>query len=355
MASVAEREVTRESVRISGENYLSSEFAAGEKAHLWPKVWQVACREEEIPKRGDYIVYDVADDTIVVVRGKNDEIRAFFNVCPHRGRQIMEGSGHAVNFRCGYHNWTFDLDGKNVIVQDKHDWAGALDKECLDLVKVKTGTWGGFVWINMDPDSESLEDYLSPIQEYLDPFEFEHMRYRWALELHIDCNWKVALEAFMEGYHVAATHTQLLDEQGEDYTTSFAHGKHSHFGYWDSQVPIGLPSPRLKKEHPKDVRPGVIEFFRNIRRDLHRPRLRGRKAHPRRSAGRRRPDDGVRHGDRVRSPGGREGGLRLSAQPDARSDVPRRDRLERVPELRDLALFRWRRVVSRPAAGRRSE
>lgn len=264
MATVAEREVTRESVRISGDNYLSAEFMAEEKKHLWPKVWQVACREEEIPKAGDYIVYDVGDDTIVVVRGRNDEYKAFFNVCPHRGRQIMEGSGHAVNFRCGYHNWTFDLDGRNVIVQDKQDWAGALDRECLDLVKVKTGTWGGFVWINMDPESESLEDYLNPIPEYLDAYELEAMRYRWALELHIDCNWKVALEAFMEGYHVAATHTQLLDQQGEDYTTSFARGKHSHFGYWDAQIPIGQPSPRLKKEAPSDSRPGVVEFFRQM-------------------------------------------------------------------------------------------
>ncbi len=248
--------------RVSPDNYISADFAALEKEHLWPKVWQVACRAEDIPNPGDYVVYDIADETIVVVRRPEGKIKAFFNVCPHRGRQIVQGAGHAVNFRCGYHNWAFDLDGKNVVVQDRDDWGGFLDKECLDLVAVRTGTWGGFVFVNLDPDAESLEDFLDPVPEYLDPYELENMRYRWALELHLDCNWKTALEAFMEGYHVAGTHSQLLPTQGEDYTTSFARGKHGHFGYWTAQVPLGQPSPRLKRAAPDDPRPGVVEFFR---------------------------------------------------------------------------------------------
>lgn len=263
MATVLEQR-TVDVIKVSKRNYLSKEFLEKEKANLWPRIWQVACREEDIPKAGDYSVYDVADETIVVVRNRDGGFNAFHNVCPHRGRQIMEGCGHAVNFRCAYHNWTFDLNGKNVAVQDREDWGGTLSGDQIDLHKVKTGTWGGFVWINMDPDSEPLAQYLDPIPEYLDAFEFENMRYRWALELHLPCNWKTALEAFMEGYHVAATHTQLLDEQGEDYTTSFAQGKHSHFGYWGATAMLGTPSPRLKRTTPADVRPGIIEFFRKM-------------------------------------------------------------------------------------------
>lgn len=252
----------RDFIKISAENYLSRGFFEKEAEHLWPRVWQVACREEQIPNPGDYIVYDVADETIVVVRNRQGGFDAFFNVCPHRGRQIMEGCGHAANFRCPYHNWTFDLNGRNVAVQDREDWGGALESENIDLVRVKTGQWGGFVWINMDAEAESLEDYLAPVPQYLDPFEYENLRFRWGLQLHIPANWKVALEAFMEAYHVAATHTQLLPTQGDDYTTSFAHGKHSHFGYWDGKVPVGQPSPRLKREVPADPRHGIIEFFR---------------------------------------------------------------------------------------------
>jgi phenylpropionate dioxygenase-like ring-hydroxylating dioxygenase large terminal subunit len=253
-----------ELTRIPGENYTSPEFLKLENKHLWPRVWQVACREEEIPNHGDYLVYDVADETIIVVRRADGGVDAFHNVCPHRGRQIMEGCGHAANFRCKYHNWTYALNGKNIHVQDKDDWQGTLAQTRLDLHPVNTGTWGGFVWINMAPDCETLEAYLDPIPEYLDPYELQNLRFRWSLELHIPANWKVALEAFMEGYHVAGTHTQLLATQGEDYTTSFARGKHSHFGYFGATVVTGQPSPRLKCDPPKDARPGVIEFFREL-------------------------------------------------------------------------------------------
>jgi phenylpropionate dioxygenase-like ring-hydroxylating dioxygenase large terminal subunit len=117
------------------------------------------------------------------------------------------------------------------------------------------------VFVNMDLEAPPLYEHLGVVPEYLDPFEYENMRYRWYLQLKIPCNWKIAQEAFMEGYHVAATHTQLLAQNGEDYTTSFAHGKHSHFGYWTSQLAPGLPSPRLNQDPPKDVRPGIVEFF----------------------------------------------------------------------------------------------
>jgi phenylpropionate dioxygenase-like ring-hydroxylating dioxygenase large terminal subunit len=253
-----------ELIEISGENYLSPEFLKLEAKNLWPRVWQVACREEEIPNAGDYIVYDVANETIVLVRRQDGGIDAFHNVCPHRGRQIMEGCGHATNFRCRYHNWTFGLNGKNILVQDKDDWQGALEQTRIDLHPVKTGTWGGFVWINPSPESESLEEFLTPLPEYLDPYELQSLRFRWSLELHIPANWKIALEAFMEGYHVAGTHPQLLANQGEDYSTSFAHGKHAHFGYFGATVPAGQPSPRLKRESPKDSRPGVVDFFREL-------------------------------------------------------------------------------------------
>jgi len=253
---------------VSRQNYLSPEFARLEKEKLWPKIWQVVCRLEELPQPGSYITYDVADESIVVVRTGTETIKAYHNVCPHRGRQIMEGCGHTNNFRCRYHGWTFNLDGRCIHVQDQHDWGECLKLEDLHLQEVRVGTWGGFVFINMNPDCEPLAAFLDTIPAHLDPFELENMRYRWYLELRISCNWKVALEAFMEGYHVAGTHPQLLPYQGDDYTQSYAQGKHGHFGYWQAKLPLGAPSPRLKMDTPKDVRPGVIEFFRMMEEDF---------------------------------------------------------------------------------------
>jgi phenylpropionate dioxygenase-like ring-hydroxylating dioxygenase large terminal subunit len=246
---------------ISKENYLSTDFLKLEKSKLWPQVWQVACRLEELKAVGDYVTYDIADESIVVVRTAADRIRAYHNVCPHRGRQLTEGCGRTSHFRCRYHGWSFDLDGNNIVVQDGDDYGDALQIADLHLMDLKVDTWGGFVFVNMNPDCEPLAEFLKPIPEFLDPFELENMRYRWYLTLTLPANWKVALEAFMEGYHVAATHPQLLPNQGDDYTQSAAHGKHSHFGYWESKIPLGQPSPRLKMGPPEDPREGVIKFF----------------------------------------------------------------------------------------------
>jgi len=246
---------------ISPDHYISRDFAMREKQRLWSNVWQVACREEEIPLPGNYITYEVADESIIVARTRTGELVAYHNVCPHRGRRLASGCGKATTFRCGYHGWTFDLEGKNVLIQDKHDWNGGLDCEQIDLQKVRVDTWGGFVWIDMREQGESLRDYLETIPENLGPYEYENMRFRWYLTIHLPCNWKVALEAFMENYHVATSHPQLLPILGDDYSQSFAQGKHAHFGFWQSQLPLGVPSPRTNLPWPDDPRKSVKAFF----------------------------------------------------------------------------------------------
>ncbi len=246
--------------RVARENYISRDFLLREKENLWPRVWQVACRAEELKKPGDYVVYDIADESIIVARNKQGALVAYHNVCPHRGRQLAEGCGHISQYRCKFHNWAFDLDGRNIFVQDRDDWEGALDGQRLDLHHVKVDTWGGFVFINMNPECETLLDFLETVPEYLGPYEFENMRYRWYKTVKLNCNWKVALEAFVEGYHVAATHPQLLDIQGDDYSEGFAHGKHSSFSVGHRAV-IGQHSPRVKAEPRKDARDGIMKFF----------------------------------------------------------------------------------------------
>ncbi|HEX7854622.1 MAG TPA: aromatic ring-hydroxylating dioxygenase subunit alpha [Sphingobium sp.] len=253
---------------INAEDYISRDFLDQEKRKLWPKVWQIACREEEIAHPGEFVTYDIGDDSIIVTRTKSGEILAYHNVCPHRGRRLASGCGKANQFRCSYHGWRFDLEGRNVYVQDPHDWGGELGEADIDLRRVRVGTWGGFVFIDMRAEGESLTDYLETVPDYLDPYEYEHMRYRWYLTLHLDCNWKVALEAFIENYHVATTHPQILPFVGDDYSQSYAQGKHAHFGFWETKTPLGYPSPRLKRQPPEDERVGVIDFFRTYEEQL---------------------------------------------------------------------------------------
>jgi len=131
----------------------------------------------------------------------------------------------------------------------------------LRLIECKVDTWGGFVFINMDPNCEALAEFLHPIQEYSTRSSMKICDIAGTWNSRCRQTGKFAMEAFMDGYHLAATHSQLLPLQGNDYTKSFARGKHSHFGYWGSRDAPGAPSPRLNMPKPDDVRPGVVEFL----------------------------------------------------------------------------------------------
>lgn len=264
MAKPPQRTVTGEEVRadlVPAASYIDPKYVALEKERLWPRVWQVACREEEIPKPGDYVTYEIADDSFSVVRLKDGSIAAYYNVCPHRGRRLTEGCGHMARFHCKFHGWKWSLEGKSVDVIDREDWGDTLAEKDIELVPARVGSWGGWVFICMDETAESLEEYLHPLAEQLAPFEFEKMRYAWRKHIVLPCNWKVALEAFDEGYHVQTTHRQLLT-YFDDLTYSEIRGKHAFFGYGPTNL-FGMPSPRLGD--PKgDLRKGLHQFNQNI-------------------------------------------------------------------------------------------
>jgi phenylpropionate dioxygenase-like ring-hydroxylating dioxygenase large terminal subunit len=223
-------EVWPEPEMFDAEAYLSPDYARAEGEKLWPRVWQHACRLEDIPEVGDFVTYDIMDDTILVVRSEPDRISAFHNVCAHRGRRLADGCGQVREFRCSYHAWKYNLQGECTRVLDPEDWGDRLKPERLILPQVQVDTWGGWVWVNMDPDCEPLRDYLEPAAGLLDPSELEKMRYRWRLWCHFDCNWKVALEAFIEAYHVEGTHPQLMNV-GDFNMWSRAYGLHGLNGF----------------------------------------------------------------------------------------------------------------------------
>jgi phenylpropionate dioxygenase-like ring-hydroxylating dioxygenase large terminal subunit len=224
------------------EAFLSKEYLEAEKKLLWPKIWQMVERETDLPDPGDWMTYNVADESIIVLRKDDGTLKAFHNVCPHRGRQIISvpdmlpGKVHSVrgnnrkNFICGFHGWTYDLDGNNTYILDPQDWKGGLTPEMTCLSEVKVDTWGGYIYINMDPDSMPLKEWMGRAGELLDYFELDKMRYKWRQWAIYPCNWKVAIEAFLEPYHVAGTHTQLL-AYGDYYALSKQYGLHSVSSY----------------------------------------------------------------------------------------------------------------------------
>src|SRR5271154_5390952 len=148
---------------IPKDSYISPEFVVLEKQRLWPRVWQIACRLEEIPRVGDYVTYEIADESIIIVRAGGEEVRAFYNVCQHRGRKLTNGCGHTNKLFCRYHGWRWNLDGTNDAVIDREDWGDRLDDESLRLTGPKIDFWGGWVFINMDENAGPLLDHLQPV------------------------------------------------------------------------------------------------------------------------------------------------------------------------------------------------
>lgn len=256
---------------VPKDGFISREFAQLEKERMWPKVWQIACREEELPSPGSFITYEIVGEPIVVVRTRSGAIKAFYNVCQHRGRIMMEPQAGKTNFLfCRYHGWRWSLDGEIEKITDDHDWEGCptFDKKDLDLKELRVDSWGGFVFVNMDPDAEPLRDYLDPIPAFLDCFEFEKWRYRWYKTVILPCNWKTALEGFNEAYHVAATHPQILEDQGDDFTRARTYGKHGMYAYPLDRRPPGSPASRTGRPIPDDLRPGIVRFFDQMDRTL---------------------------------------------------------------------------------------
>ncbi|MET4898719.1 aromatic ring-hydroxylating dioxygenase subunit alpha [Sphingomonadaceae bacterium jetA1] len=252
---------------IPKESYFSPEFARLEEEQLWPRVWQIACRLEEIPNRGDFITYDIVDDSITVVRVDEENVRAFHNVCPHRGRRLTEGCGHATQFACRFHGWRFGIDGKNTRIVDPQDWGDLLEPGAADLKPVQAATWGGAVWINMDMEAEPLLTFLEPMRDYIDKFEFEKLRYRWYKTVILQSNWKIALEFFNEFYHVQQAHPQLLTFT-DDYSKSGGFGRHGMM-WFDAEGAVPFRrSPRLNPKEEPDYRKFILDFVENYNRDL---------------------------------------------------------------------------------------
>lgn len=235
--------------RVPVEAYVSHDYAKAERDRLWRKVWLQAGRVEDIPQDGNYITYDIGDDSVLILRTAGDAIKAYHNVCPHRGRRLVDtpegertAHGRKFNFVCGFHAWTFDLEGQCTFLQSREDWGSDLTDEDTRLGEVRCDTWGGFIWINLDPACEPLRDYLEPAASMLDPFELQNMRCRWRKWTIFDCNWKVALEAFDETYHVPGTHPEFM-AFGDFTGWARPQGKHSHIGY---DAPKGLEENKAK-------------------------------------------------------------------------------------------------------------
>jgi phenylpropionate dioxygenase-like ring-hydroxylating dioxygenase large terminal subunit len=227
--------------------YTSENFYQAEIERMWPRTWQWACREEHIPKPGDYYVYDVGPYSAMVVRDTGGEIRAFVNSCPHRGMQFFDAgtAGRGKQFlRCPFHGMSWNLDGSLREIPCRWDFPHVQD-ESFGLEPVATATWGGFVFVNFDVDAAPLEEHLEVLPEHFADCAWPLEQRYVALHMQkiLPGNWKMCMEGFLEAYHVLATHPEGLRTAGD------ANAQYDLFGRNVSRFlhTIGYPSPHLPK------------------------------------------------------------------------------------------------------------
>jgi phenylpropionate dioxygenase-like ring-hydroxylating dioxygenase large terminal subunit len=241
---------------IAYNEYLSTDYAADEFDHMWSRTWQWACREEHLPEPGDYVVYDIGNLSALIVRGPDGSIKAFHNVCLHRGTQLKpaQSMGFGTKLRCPFHGWTWSLDGTLVDVPCAWDFPH-VDPEAFSLPEINLGLWGGFVFVNFDDKAPSLESYLGVLPEHFAQWDLAD-RY---VELHIrkvlPANWKAALGAFLEAYHVLETHSQSIMVTGDANAQYDVFGEHvSRFMHT-----VGFPSPHVGADRPTET--GVLNML----------------------------------------------------------------------------------------------
>ncbi|MBV9911874.1 MAG: aromatic ring-hydroxylating dioxygenase subunit alpha [Sinobacteraceae bacterium] len=213
---------------IPAGRYVDAEFLALEQAHLWRKSWLYACHLDELPKRGSFIVTRRSGSPIIVVRGKDDTVRAFYNTCQHRGGPLAKSaSGCVEGFVCGYHGWTYTLEGKLINLRDKRDFVG-LDMSRRGLVSVRCELFYNWIFINEDPAAEPLMQHFAPFGNYFQQFEPESWRYVAQQGFDVQCNVKVLMDAFLEVYHLKSIHTNTVDRFLDHRGTTIALYRRGH-------------------------------------------------------------------------------------------------------------------------------
>jgi phenylpropionate dioxygenase-like ring-hydroxylating dioxygenase large terminal subunit len=198
--------------RVPAKRYYDPEFYAMECELLWPHVWQMACRLAEIPNPGDFVEYQILDKSIIVVRADQTTVRAYHNACRHRGVQLVKDRGHCPSgFTCPFHGWCYGLDGANTFIYQPDLFDGSnIEPSDVALVPCRVEVSNGCAFINLDDHAPGLRESIEPFATTFDAWKAETLWPEWHLSCRMPVNWKLAMEAFMEGYHVRETHPQLF-------------------------------------------------------------------------------------------------------------------------------------------------
>ncbi|TAL01936.1 MAG: aromatic ring-hydroxylating dioxygenase subunit alpha [Rhodospirillaceae bacterium] len=225
---------------LATERYTSPEFFQREIDKMWPNVWQFAARDEELPQEGDLVVYENAGRSYLLIRQHDGAVRAFHNVCLHRGRKLRTQNGRVKDLVCPFHGFTWKRDGALKEIPCRWDFEHLKDGN-MRLPEASVGRWGGYIFVRENDTGPTLEEYLAPLPEHFKLWPHEDCYTRAWVGKVIPANWKVTAEAFMEAWHSNNTHPQIRAFTGDVNTKYNIYGDHINVAI----TPFGVPSPEL--------------------------------------------------------------------------------------------------------------
>lgn len=225
---------------LKAERYTSPDFFRRELEKMWPRVWQFAAREEDIPQPGDFALYENAGRSYLVTRQPDGSVRAFHNVCLHRGRKLRLESGSASEFKCPFHGFSWNTNGSLKNIPCRWDFPHLKDEK-MALPEAQVGRWAGYIFIREAAEGPSLEEYLAPLPAFFKRWRHEECTTVIWVGKVVNANWKAVAEAFMEAWHTIETHPQILPFTGDANTQYSTYGDHVNAAL----TPFAVISPHI--------------------------------------------------------------------------------------------------------------
>ena len=211
---------------LPADFYIHPKYLESEKHEIFWRTWQIVGRSAQVAKPGDYFTTCLCGEPLLIARDTESKLRAFYNVCRHRAGPPAEGCGSRKVFRCGYHGWTYGLDGR-LLNAPEMEGTEDFHHENFRLRSVSVDEWQGQVFVNLDSDPEPLRPSLRELPEQVAKFQFSEMTLAGRREYHMRCNWKVYIDNYLEGYHLPSVHPSLNRELDYNAYTTALFEKHS--------------------------------------------------------------------------------------------------------------------------------
>jgi choline monooxygenase len=228
-----------------------------EQERIFGRTWQLVGHSEQVRVPGDYFTCVIAGEPLVITRGEDGALHALSNVCRHRAGPVARGAGHRKALQCGYHGWTYDLDGQ---LRTTPEWDGVRGfekaRQCLPAFRVET--WGPFLFVNLDAQAPPLSEFLGSIPEETRALPLEHMSLFKKVDYEVACNWKVYVDNYLEGYHIPIVHPGLfreLDYRAYRVETGALHSKQH------APIRTRVENSLYRRNLPEEANPEALYYW----------------------------------------------------------------------------------------------